>query len=332
MADRLARPTFPTTAAYRARFADDEFWAPQAAAALSRHRIEFGQLRRGALGTCPVFIADDRVVVKLFPYLFDGADAFAAERLLAHLTPPALGSPTLVAEGTLYPSARGWVWPYLVTTVVPGRSVEELDLPEPERIRAARWLAPRLRDLHRTKVLAPRGWSSETRRFMDAAPTPGWEDFRRFMKERRNGLVARQRRWGLPGRLLAELPGWLPSTKDLLEDGEPSLIHADLTADHVLGSVQRGRFTPTGVIDYGDAMVGDPLYDLVALHIDMLRGSRRGLAAFLHAYDPGESMLRDLPRRALSYCLLHGFDVLSSVPAVRRARSLDALARALFGL
>ena len=45
---------------------------------------------------------------------------------------------------------------------------------------------------------------------------------------------------------------------------QPALIHSDLACEHILCDAERGVLT--GVIDWGDASIGDPALDFVGLH------------------------------------------------------------------
>src|SRR5205085_1752402 len=59
--------------------------------------------------------------------------------------------------------------------------------------------------------------------------------------------------------------------KDFLDDRaifafQPVLIHCDLAGEHILCDPERS--TLTGVIDWGDATIGDPAMDFVGLHVD----------------------------------------------------------------
>ena len=92
------------------------------------------------------------------------------------------------------------------------------------------------------------------------------------------------------------------------------MLHCDLNADHVLGGFEGERWRPVGVIDFGDAMIGDRMYDLVALHLGLFRCDKRLLRAFLDDYGSDERLRRDFARRAMSMTLLHQFDVLSDSP------------------
>jgi len=57
--------------------------------------------------------------------------------------------------------------------------------------------------------------------------------------------------------------------EDFLDDRalfvfQPVLIHCDLACEHILCDLEHGRLT--GVIDWGDATIGDPTMDFVGLH------------------------------------------------------------------
>jgi aminoglycoside 2''-phosphotransferase len=69
---------------------------------------------------------------------------------------------------------------------------------------------------------------------------------------------------------------------ETLLDYEPGLLHADLAPDHIRYSTDEGRIT--GIIDWGDASIGDPDYELSYLY-------RAGGASFV------EEVVRHGPRR-----------------------------------
>jgi aminoglycoside 2''-phosphotransferase len=47
----------------------------------------------------------------------------------------------------------------------------------------------------------------------------------------------------------------------------PALIHRDLGADHILHDPTTGKLT--GVVDWGDAWIGDPAHDFTGLYLDL---------------------------------------------------------------
>lgn len=64
--------------------------------------------------------------------------------------------------------------------------------------------------------------------------------------------------------------------------GEPRILHADLSADHVLST----GATVTGILDWGDVSLGDPDYDFSYLYEDFGEGFVREMAACYGHTDP----------------------------------------------
>jgi aminoglycoside phosphotransferase (APT) family kinase protein len=90
---------------------------------------------------------------------------------------------------------------------------------------------------------------------------------------------------------------------------ERCLVHADLHGDHIL--VRDGHLA--GIIDWGDALCGDPYCDLPALFFGTFGGGKPLLLAFLDAYGwpvGSESGGSSFARRAMTMTLLHEFNPL----------------------
>ena len=103
-----------------------------------------------------------------------------------------------------------------------------------------------------------------------------------------------------------------------------------MNADHLLGTLAGGRWTTSGIIDFGDAKVGDLLYELVALHLGLFRCDKHLLGPFLQAYGFDPARQPDFARRAMSFTLLHEFNVLGEIldsrPDLAAAPTLEDLA------
>jgi hygromycin-B 7''-O-kinase len=129
--------------------------------------------------------------------------------------------------------------------------------------------------------------------------------------------------------LLPEIEGYLlPSDALLLPGEQPHIIHADLTADHLLGRLDGGRWTSLAMIDFGDGVTGGLFYELAALQPGLLNGDRVLLKAFLDAYGYSGPTGADFARRAMSCCLLHEFDVLNGLvnhPDIFQSKSLEEM-------
>jgi hygromycin-B 7''-O-kinase len=154
-------------------------------------------------------------------------------------------------------------------------------------------------------------------------PAPHAVAGRNVLGRMRAGSAERPRGFGMPGHLAEQVPGYLA-------DALPAttLVHADITADHVFAD----RAGLVGLIDWGDAIVADPYYELVAVYFDAFGGRRPLLAEFLHGY--GWDRADDFGRRALQGVLEFQFNAISQISEMvdlTKVKHLDELAERLFG-
>lgn len=327
----MQRPVFSSVQDYGRTFTNPDYWWPYVENIFARHGFRpCRAVRTGVPGTMPVFIVDERYIVKLFSDLFHGDVGFRVERevydLLANRDD--IPAPALLASGALFSEEDGWPWPYLVSQLLPGGSLRESaeQVGVADTLAVARYLAPILRRLHHVR-LEP-----------SAHLRPTWDAFDHFLTDQRANVVAQHQRWqALPDRLIEQIEDYLLPLAALVDhQTPPHLMHCDLNADHVLGSFSGEQWLPTGIIDFGDARVGDRSYELVALHIGLFHGEKRFLRAFLDAYGCTAELRRDFARRAMSMALLHEFNVLGEVrqrfPTAVDVGSLAELAVLLWDL
>ncbi len=323
---------------YRQLFTDVNFWSPYVWQVCERHGLSCARVRTGVPGTCPVFIAADsagvdRWVVKFFGRLFDGAKSFASEQEAGRLAglDPEIRTTRMAAAGELLAhrkllvsmedNERNWPWPYLIFDYIPGVSMGEVmeQVSLQDRLRAARELGDTARRIHALPLQGSPVFPNSHAPYL------------RFLEQQRAGVAERQRAWGsLPPRLVAGIDEFIPSPRELVDRTRPPhLIHADLTRDHLLGRLENGRWTSLAIIDFGDALTGDLLYELCALHLDLFGSDKRLLAAFLKAY----GIFTLSPRSALATALLHQFNVFAAVPEeALQVETLDELAEVLYGV
>lgn len=246
-------------------------------------------------------------------------------------TDPTIPAPRLIASGVLDPD-DDWRWEYIVSTQLPGESYGTVRerLSAKNRREVARFIADVTTSIHRLIPL-PDG-------DLSLPLSPDWKRWDAFMTRQMRSCTERHRAWGtLPNRnyLIDQIAPYLAQTADLLaHSGPPVMLHCDLTADHILGEWQGKTWTPTGIIDFGDAKVGDRLYELVALHIECFGGDKDLLHVFLDRYGFDFTRPSEFARHAMSMTLLHEFNVLETVfsfmPEAREVTTLDQLATALW--
>lgn len=150
----------------------------------------------------------------------------------------------------------------------------------------------------------------------------------------------------MPYALALQAPAYLPKAAGihaLITDlsQPPSLLHGDLNDDNVMGeytdkslSGDEELWRPTGLIDFADSLSGDPLYDLVAVYMSVLRCCKVRLAAFLDAYLNKRGWTLGTPQRAaalknfsyrmMCYTLLHPVNCYGVAMMFRRAELSSA--------
>lgn len=312
-------------------------WAPYVLQVCQRHGFGCRTLSPGLPGTFPTFIVEldpegfqrpfESVVVKFFGPLFNGGDSFRIERDVGYWLEQqtlAIPSPAILAEGQLDAD-----WCYLIFEHVHGVSIGQVrdQLSQGDWLSVARQMGEYMRMLHALTV--------DRLAELSPASQPSWDGYASFLIKQRTCAKANHRTWNdLPTHLLDQIEGFLLPVEQLVDlSSSPHLIHADLTADHLLGSLVTNNWQTLAIIDWGDAMTGNLLYELVALHLDLFRSDRYLLYNCLDTYNLPQFYCQDFPRKALSVVLLHQFPMPAWVYAPHRdARTLQELAERLFSV
>lgn len=286
-------PHLSSEDAYAAIYRDTNAWLPAMRAIAQRHGLPATELEHAPPGTHVVFRAGADRLIKLFafPWRRDVVpERLVLQRLGGH---PDILAPRLIAEGEL----EGW--PYLIITAVNGMPLCEVwnEVGAPDRERIVVQLGELMAALHRV-------------------PTDGMDEIAvewpAFLEARQNGSVAQQAEAGADACWLAQVRAYLDDLPALYEPGfRPVLLSADITDEHVMLARRGGHWRLTGLIDFGDAMVGYPLYEFVATTCITRRSIHLRQLLFL-AYGFAEQELdAGLTRKLTAYALLHRF---ASIP------------------
>ena len=209
-------------------------------------------------------------------------------------------------------------WPYVVTSRIDGVPIADVwrDLPHDEHRRLATELGSLARELHG----------------LDAADEP--ESWRAFFAECRERARTRDREVPALG---AEVEPFLEQVGEL-GDERHVLLHTELLDQHVFVAERRGRWELSALIDFADARVGPPEYDVPALVEFLFRGEPGLLRSFLVAYGTPESELDDeRSERLLAWGLTHRYGSLARMLECTRGSGmridgLRDLARSLYSV
>ena len=305
---------------YRLIYHRDDVWRPVIEAICRRYSLLDKPFERGPDGTHIVYLIGQKYVVKLFVPLF--AQDFVAEHLVANHLVGKIGVriPEIVAEGQI------GGWNYLIMTRISGIPLETIwdDLPPTNCLQIATEVGQMIAQIRTVSV-------------------KGLEvlkmDWRTFLADQAADISAYQPpllelAWE-PAQEIAEL---FASLTELFEENfEPVLLLADITREHVFVDWRDGQWQMVGYVDFGDAMVGHPDYELIAPGLEIAGGDPIVLRTLLLAAGYSETRLNQVfGRRLMAYTLLHRFvdlaSVLSAVPQARTAESLDELAQLIWPL
>jgi hygromycin-B 7''-O-kinase len=160
-------------------------------------------------------------------------------------------------------------------------------------------------------------------------------DWPAWLAERRAGFAAAQAERGAA-------PEWIDAALAFLDEmwpqvtqsHQPVLLNADITDEHVLLQQEGDRWRMSGLIDFGDAMLGDALYEFTAPVVFFGQRDAALRRALFRGYGYPEAALDStLSRRLAAMALLHQF---ADLPLYLRTAgapepsNLDELRRALF--
>jgi hygromycin-B 7''-O-kinase len=269
---RLNLPLITDAAAYETHFNDD-VWRQAAATICARHQLAYTTLRRSLQGENIIFFVDERFVIKIYaPF----RESYRREKAALHFAAGKTGieTPAILYAGEL----EGWS--YLLLTQLVG-SVAKLvwaEIETRERIEIVSRLGVALKSLH--AHAAP------------LSPSAVKRDWRGFIERQAQTCVERQRACGANPEWLARLPAYITERLEMLPtEYNPVLLHGDVHPGNLLLAHERGRWTITGLLDFGDSLCGYHEYDFVAPGVLMLQGSRELQRAFLLAYGYAEAEL-----------------------------------------
>lgn len=265
-----------------------------ARAIIHKHQLPEALLMLFSEGTNIVFSYGDHKVIKIFPPFHQ--NQFESERLvLKHLNGKlSIKTPSLAYEGELFG------WPYLIISKLEGTLLEPLweAMPYPNKMVILHELGALIREVH-------------------ALPTNGLETidcyWSQFLEKQIAHCVENHRTKGLSTTLLEQLPSYLDSVREVLPKiKKPVILTGEYTPMNFLVKQVDGIWHISGLIDFGDAMLGLPQYDLLGPGAFLIQGDKQLLHTFLIAYGylPNE-LTNKLSYQLTALMLLHQYSNLN---------------------
>jgi hygromycin-B 7''-O-kinase len=286
---------------------------------IRRHELPFGStLTIFSEGTNIVFAHGDHSVIKIFPPFH--YDQYKAELLVLEHINKKLSVMTPKVE--YYGDVSGW--PYIVMTKIQGTLLEELwdKMEFSNKIIIIRELGSLIHEAH-------------------SLPTHGLEEidchWPSFIDRQINSCMHKHQ-LDMPEPLLAQIPIYLESINELLINiNKPVFLTGEYTPMNILVSQIAGVWHIAGLIDFGDAMLGLPEYDLLGPGVFLIQGNKQLLIEFLAAYGYSQDrMTPTLSHQLTALTLLHKYSNLNIQIRIKdwksRIHSLEDLQKLVWGL
>lgn len=294
-------------------------WLPAITETCAMHALPTHDPRAFSDGTNLVAAVAGRIVVKIFPPFL--RHQWESERRFLQAVPCdriRIPIPALLASGI-----RPDGWPYVIVSLLPGASLEAVwgTFSHFEKARALEAIGTVMAEVH----ALPAG---DLRQL-----PPEWNS---FFAAQVAGCRARHVRLGLPSKLLPELDDFIQATLPLLStDFTPRILTGEYTPFNLMAQQGREGWVLSGMIDFGDVMVGPAEYDLLGPSVFLAEGDRDLVRALFRGYGIAESAVtREYRRRLLALLLLHRYSNLTFQVRIpdwhHRVASLDELAELIW--
>ncbi|STX51489.1 Aminoglycoside phosphotransferase [Legionella busanensis] len=257
---------------------------------LARYHIPLKSLTLFSEGTNIVYSYDNHLVIKLFPPFHQ--DQFESERLMLK----ALAGKLTVATPILHYEGEIARWPYLIMTQLKGTLLETLwhTLDHNNKLIIISELGLLIREVH-------------------SLPTHGLESidcyWQAFIENQIANCIENHRSKNLPEKLLRQMPAYIETIKpSLVKIDRPVILTGEYTPMNFLVTHIEGAWHISGLIDFGDAMLGHYKYDLLGPGAFLIQGDKELLNAFLTAYGfLSHELNENLSHELTALMLLHKY-------------------------
>lgn len=286
---------------------------------LTNHHFPLKPLALFSEGTNIVFSYDNNLVIKLYPPFHQ--DQFESERLVLRALEKKLSidAPSIRYEGDIAD------WPYIIMTQLDGTLLETLwpTLDHNNKLVIIREIGALIKEVH-------------------SLPTTGLESidchWTNFINNQIKHCVAHHQTKNLPIPLLEQIPAYIEEIdKTLSPIDKPVLLTGEYTPMNFLVTQLDGVWHLSGLIDFGDTMLGHCQYDLLGPGAFLIQGNKELLSTFLSAYGylPNE-LNSELSHKLTALMLLHKYsnlEVQVRIPDWKnKVTSLKELENLVWGL
>jgi hygromycin-B 7''-O-kinase len=297
---------------------DSKFFEDVVKKILAQHNLPIKSLKLFPEGTNIVFSYDDSLVIKLFPPF--NKSEFASERLVLK----ALEKKLSVETPTIFYVGEIENWSYIIMTELKGTLLESIwdDLDHNNKLIIIKEIGALIKEVH-------------------SLPVKGLEsidcNWKKFIEHQISNCVEHHKIKNLPDSLLNQIPAYIePIRESLFKDNKIVLLTGEYTPMNFIVNNKDGMWHISGLIDFGDAMLGNYQYDLLGPAAFLIQGDKELLNTFLNAYGYRPSELNStLSYQLNALLLLHKYSNLEVQVRIdgwkNKASTLEELEQLLWG-
>ena len=300
---------------------DLDFWRPVLQTICDRHDLTLQPWQKIGGWANGLFDFGNGIFIKIVPPNWgdQGVREVTALTLLKdHDLPVAI--PDLLANGEI----NGWL--YAVITKLPGTNLHDI------------WKT--LDEDNQCEIVRDVGRFARYLNDLEVAEQPGLsENWPAFLQQQSQGAYDKRKSQGFTGPLLEDIKPFLANTDFQPKQPKRTLCHCDLHAGNLLAEQKDGRWVLTGVIDFGDALIGDDcFYEFGATMILMGLGNAKVNQAYLQGYGLAlnPAQIEDLQRHMTALAIMrHSGDlnyVINEVPGCRELSDWHSVAKCFAAL
>ncbi|XP_047341071.1 F-box protein At1g78280 [Impatiens glandulifera] len=268
------------------------------------------------------------------------------------------------------------IWPYIITKRCKGKIFADLrdTLSSKDTLNLASFLGEQLHNLHVLPCpsLHPSTLNHSSNDTFNIAPE--WMLFIHTLDQRKTDVSTRLKKWGdpIPSFLIAKAEEYLPTDLtqllNLSKDGKVSRpcswIHSDIMDDNIHmeeegsasscplnGNIdnnveEQTSWRPSFILDFSDLSIGDPIFDIIPIYLDVFRGDPYLLKRLLDSYklplsissscdQSAKDKFGRLSYVAMCYCILHEDNILGAIfsmwKELREAKSWEEVEERVWG-
>ncbi|KAI7753357.1 hypothetical protein M8C21_011119 [Ambrosia artemisiifolia] len=274
------------------------------------------------------------------------------------------------------------IWPYIITKRCKGKIYAELrdKLLEEDVSNLASFLGKQLHDLHVLPVTPLNELSYlHIEKKLEMGHDNGTMDnsiqninlsaaskfFFTILNRKKKDVSIRLTKWGspIPSTLIEKVNEYLPKDfvefhnlfKDengkFIEHNCCSWVHTDIMDDNIhleqmkeSGNGKEGSWRPSYIYDFSNMSLGDPILDIIPIHLDIFRGDVELLKKLLDSYklpfgkrcsSEDGCKVRRISYLAMCYCMIHEENILGAIfgmsKELRTAKSWEEVEEAVWG-